>query len=110
MNEHDYVTRVEFEESKRSAETAHDMLKAEDKRQNERISKLESAVDEIHELAISVSTLATNMQHMLTEQKLQGERLSAIEKKDGDMWRTTIKYVVTAIVGIIIGYVFKKAL
>lgn len=107
MNEKDFVLRAEYLESKRSAETEHEMLKAEDKRQNDRIDKLEIAVGEIHELAMSVNTLATNMEHMLEEIKSQGKRLSAIEAKDGDMWRSTVKYIITAIAGIIIGFVFK---
>lgn len=108
MGEHEYVLRVEYNESKKSAEIEHQALRAEDARQNERITKLEGSVGDIHELAISVNTLATNMEHMLAEVQAQGNRLTAIEAKDGDMWRSTMKYVVTAIVGIVVGFVFKS--
>lgn len=108
MNDHEYVLRVEYDENKKLAEAEHEMLKIEDSRQNARIDKLEASVLEIHNLAISVNTLATNMEHMLTEQQSQGERLSAIEAKDGDMWRSIIKYIVTAILGIVIGFVFNS--
>lgn len=107
MNDHDYVLRVEYDENKKLSEAEHEMLRIEDSRQNARIDKLEASVLEIHNLAMSVNTLATNMEHMLNEQQSQGERLSAIEAKDGDMWRNTVKYMVTAILGIIIGFVFK---
>ena len=48
------------------------------------------------------------MKMMLQEQQEQGERLSKLEERDGEMWRKAVGYVVTAIIGVVIGYVGKK--
>lgn len=80
----------------------------ENKRQNHRIGVLEDAVKQYGALTIAVEKMACHMQSMLDEQKEQGKRLEALEKQDGDMWRNAVKYVVTAIIGILIGYIFKQ--
>ena len=45
---------------------------------------------------------------MVEEQKAQGERLETLESRDGEMWRKIVGYVITAILGIIVGYIFKQ--
>ena len=45
---------------------------------------------------------------MLKEQVEQGKRLEILESRDGEMWRKVISYAVTAIVGIVIGFIFKQ--
>ena len=45
---------------------------------------------------------------MLKEQKDQGKRLETLENRDGEMWRKVVGYVATAILGIIVGFVFKQ--
>ena len=47
------------------------------------------------------------MENMLKEQEAQGNRLEALEDRDGEKWRTMISYVGTTIIGILIGYIFK---
>ena len=59
---------------------------------------------EINELTVSVKEMAVNMANMLEEQKKQGERLGALEGKDGKMWQKVTEHVVTAIVGAVICY------
>lgn len=93
----EFITRIECEERKR-----------EDDRQNERIKFLEEKVDKINDLTISINTLATNMTHMVDEIKSQGGRIESLEKKDGDMWRSVVKSLVTGIVSLIAGYLFGK--
>lgn len=81
-------------------------LEDEDKRQNERLKKLEASVEEIHSLSISTEKLATTMEQMLVEQKAQGERISKLEERDGKMWRKVVGYVLTAIIGVGLGFIF----
>lgn len=78
------------------------------KRLDERISNVESIANEIKSLSLSVERLATTIEHMLEDQESQESRLERIEKHDGEMWRTTVKYILTTIVGIIIGFAFRS--
>ena len=48
------------------------------------------------------------MQSMLKEQEKQGERLEALEGRDGEKWRKVMGYIATAIVGVVLGYLFKQ--
>ena len=95
------ITRAEHDEfAKRQDE--------ENKRQNRRIDALEEMVREISSLTTSVAKLASSMESMLKEQERQGERLEALEGRDGEMWRKVVGYIVTAILGIVIGFVFTQ--
>lgn len=94
----EYVGREEHAEfAKRIDDEQH--------RQNKRIDSLEQTVKEISSLATSVEKLANNMANMVKEQEKQGERLEALEGKDGEMWRTVVKYVLTTALGLLIGIV-----
>lgn len=82
-------------------------VEEEDKRQNKRLDRLEKAVEETHNLAISIERLTISVQSMVEEQKAQGKRLDTLEERDGAMWRKIVGYAVTAALGIVIGYIFK---
>lgn len=60
-----------------------------------------------NDLVVSVKELATNMKFMADEQKIQGERLSALEREPIDNVRQTkmaiVKAVATAIASAVIG-------
>lgn len=97
----DAITRKEHEEfAKRIDEENH--------RQNRRIEALEETVRHISDLTATVKELAVNMKNMLTEQEKQGDRLAKIEGKDGEMWRTIVTHILTAVVGGIVAFVFAK--
>ena len=78
------------------------------KRLEDRVDKIESITNEIHKLGISVERLATTVENMLIRQTDQEKRLNKIEDKDGDMWRSVVRYIITAAIGIVIGFVFKQ--
>ena len=94
------ITRAEHEEFVKRMED-------EDRRQNHRIEILEKSVQQFTSLTASVEKLALNMENMLKEQEAQGNRLEALEDRDGEKWRTMISYVGTTVIGILIGYIFK---
>ncbi len=48
------------------------------------------------------------MENMAKEQSRQGKRLEVLESRDGEMWRKVVGYAVTAILGIVIGFVFTQ--
>ena len=101
MGENDYMLKSVHEEFAKRMEE-------EDVRQNHRITKLELAVEQISSIATSVERLATNMEHMVLEQRNQGERLTALESRDGEKWRTVASYVITAIISSVIGYFINR--
>lgn len=83
-------------------------IKEEDDRQNCRLKTLERAVEENGRLALSVERLTISVQSMVEEQKTQGKRLETLENRDGESWRKAIGYLLTTIIGIMVGYIFKK--
>lgn len=104
----DYITRHEHEEFRRSMDAENKRLDDENKRQNRRLDTLEQTVKEVAKINTSVEKLATNMENMVKEQATQGKRLETLEGRDGDMWRQAVKYAITAIIGIVVGYIFKQ--
>jgi len=97
----DVITRAEHEEFRKRIDQEND-------RQNHRISDLEDTVRQIGSLTTSVEKLATSMESMLKEQEKQGKRLETLEGRDGEMWRKVVGYVITAVVGIAIGFIFTQ--
>lgn len=77
-------------------------------RTNKRLSILEETVKRIGELTASIEKLATNMQNMTDVQKEQGQKLEALESRDGQMWRKVVGHLVTSIISIIVGYLFAQ--
>jgi len=55
-----------------------------------------------------VEKLALSMEGMLQEQKKQGKRLEVLESRDGEMWRKVTGYILTTIIGIVVGYIFTQ--
>lgn len=95
------ITRAEHEEfAKRIEENKT--------RTDRRLELLEESMRQFNNLAISVEKLATNMEQMATEQKQQNDKLEKLEGRDGERWRSIVGYAITAIVGILIGFVFKR--
>jgi len=95
------ITRAEHEEFRKR-------LEEENKRQDRRIELLEENVREMSSLTTSVEKLATSMESMVKEQEKQGKRLEVLEGRDGEMWRKVVGYVVTAVAGIVLGFLFTQ--
>ncbi len=95
------ITRAEHEEFRRRIEE-------ENKRQDRRIELLEENAKRLETLNTSIEKLAVNMESMLKEQLMQGKRLEILESRDGKMWRKAVGYLLTAILGIVVGFIFKQ--
>lgn len=106
--EGDYISREEHNEFRRSMDAENKRLEDENKRQNRRLEVLEENVKQVAAISTSVEKLALNMENMLKEQVSQGKRLETLENRDGDMWRKVVGYAITAIIGIVLGYIFKQ--
>jgi hypothetical protein len=55
-----------------------------------------------------VEKLALSMESMAKEQERQGERMEVLEGRDGEMWRKVVGYIATAVIGIVLGFVFTQ--
>lgn len=95
------ITRAEHEEFCKRVD-------AENNRQNQRIKLLEEQTKQVTELALSVRELALSVKQMAETQKEQGEKLEQLESRDGEMWRKVTSYIITTIIGIVIGFVFQQ--
>ncbi len=102
------ITRAEHEEFRKWVETEKKRLADEDERQNSRLKLLEEDVRQISVLTTSVEKLAMSIEGMVKEQANQGKRLEELENRDGEMWRKVTGYLITAIAGILIGFIFKQ--
>lgn len=79
-----------------------------DNRQDKRLQILETDVKNLEKLSASIQDLATNMKYMLEEQINQGKRIEDLEKQDGEMYRKVVGYIITSVVGIVIGAIFNQ--
>ena len=95
------ITRAEHEGFVRRMDEANH-------RQSKRIEIVEKEVKQIGELTTSIEKLALSMENMVKEQANQGKRLEELENRDGEMWRKVTGYLITAVVGILIGFIFKQ--
>lgn len=95
------IMRAEFNEYVKRMEEEH-------KRQNKRLELLEKQSEQFTEIALSVKELALSVKQMAEEQKEQGAKLEKLEGRDGEMWRKVVGYIITAVVGILIGFVFQQ--
>ena len=77
-------------------------------RQNKRIVDLEATVRQINDLTLSVQKLAINMENMLVNQTEQSKRLEELENRDGEKWRSISMYVLTALIGAVLGFALKE--
>nr|DAD70873.1 MAG TPA: head morphogenesis protein [Siphoviridae sp. ctvok7] len=91
------ITRAEHEEFRRR-------LEEENKRQDKRLELLEESVREIGALTTSVEKLAQSVESMVKEQERQGERLEALENRDGENWRKLMGYIAAALASGVVGF------
>lgn len=95
------ISREEHDEFARRMEDEH-------KRINHRVADLEDTVRQIGELTASVEKLAISVESMAKSQNRQETRLEELESRDGEMWRKVTGYVITAVIGIVVGYIFTQ--
>ena len=96
------ITRAEHEEFRRR-------LEEENRRQDKRLELLEQNVREIGALTTSVQKLAISVENMVNVQERQGERLEALEGRDGERWRKLVGYIASALVSGAVGWLIAQA-
>lgn len=97
-----YLPRREHEEfARRIAE--------ENDRTNFRLKKLEEHDETNTKTLLAIERLATGVENLQKQVSEQGDRLEAIENRDGQTWRNVKWYVLTVILGAAIGYLMSAA-
>lgn len=96
------ITRAEHEEFRRR-------LEEENRRQDKRLELLEQNVREIGALTTSVQKLAISVENMVKVQERQGERLEALEGRDGERWRKLVGYIASTLVSGAVGWLIAQA-
>ena len=72
------------------------------------LDKLEKNIANIHELSISVNNIANSVKLLAETTKEHNERLNNIEKREGEQFNYIVKQIVSAIIGITVGYIMTK--
>ena len=96
-----YVSRVEYEEHNKRMDDEH-------RRMNHRLNAVEIATEQNNKLLISVEKLALNMENMQKEQAAQRGEIEEIKGRDGKKWRKATDYIITAVIGILVGFIFAQ--
>lgn len=91
------------EELKELAETT-----ARSKSNTKRLDTLEERVENIHSLTLSVEKIATEMKNMREDMNKIDHRVLAIEEKPSKKLDLIWGYIVSAIIGGLIAFVFVK--
>lgn len=118
-DQHNFISRKEHEEFAARMNSENKRLEDENDRQNHRLVSLEESNKQITNLALSVQELASSVKSIAKEtERLSNmmekniedinKRLKTLEDADGEKWRKVIGYVCTAIIGIVIGFLFKQ--
>lgn len=81
------ITRQEFEDLKSDVKDLHQVF------------------DKITTIAMSTEKLAIEMKYMREEQNKQDKRLTAIEEKPMKRYDSIVNYIITSILGLVIGAV-----
>ena len=107
------LTRAEHEEFARRMTAENTRLEDENTRQNRRLEQLENTVNQIvvqqlTTLTGTIQALKTSVDNTIKEQAAIGERVKKLEDKDGDMWRTAVKYVLSAVLGGVVVFIMSR--
>jgi len=78
------------------------------KSNTKRLNSLEEKVEDIHSLTLSVREMATEMKNMRADVNKIDQRVLAIEDKPGKRLDQIIGYILSALIGGLIGYALLK--
>lgn len=104
----DFISRPEHEAFAECMRSENQRLHDEETRQNKRLENIERMVENFRAVQASMEKMEAIMQSMLQEIEKQGKRLERLESHDGEMWRKAIGYAVTAVIGILIGFIARQ--
>lgn len=107
------ITRAEHEAFSDLMKAENKRIEEENIRQNKRLEMLENNMQQIitqqlTTLTSTIERLNLSVSNILKEQSEISERLKKLENRDGETWRTVVKYAITAVVGGIITFAISK--
>lgn len=83
-------------------------MEAEHDRINERLCYLETQTQRMTDIALSVKEISLSVKQVADTQAIHSKKLDLIEGRDAEKWRNVVMYAVTAVVGVIIGFIANK--
>ena len=105
-DENGYVSRAEHNEFARRIESSIDQIK-------EDVNEMGEVVRNMNSLSLSVERMAVSLQNMCEKQKEMGEQLESqnaqirgLENRDGEKWRQVVGYAITAVISLVLGFLF----
>lgn len=109
----DSISRAEHEAFSDLMKAENRRIEEENNRQNKRLELLENNMQQIitqqlNTLTATIERLNLSVGNILKEQAEISERLKKLESKDGDMWRTVVKYAISAIVGGVLTFILTR--
>lgn len=107
------ITRAEHEAFSDFMQAENKRIEEENNRQNKRLELLESNMQQIISqqlttLTATIERLNLSVSNILKEQSEISDRLKKLENRDGDMWRTVVKYAITAVIGGLITFLLTR--
>lgn len=99
------VTQGVHEEFRHSVNAEVKRLDEQHKRNSKRLDIVEEKIEKQGELITQIHELALSVKGMQEQLTTLNERVGEIEGRDGEMWRKVVAYAVTAVVGVLVGYV-----
>lgn len=73
-----------------------------------RLDKAEKEIDNLKNIYITIKELTCEMKAIKEDTNSINERLSQVEKEPAENWKNISSYIVTTIIGLIIGFIFVK--
>lgn len=80
------------------------------KSNTKRINKIDKQIEEMHELMLTVASLTTEIKYMREEFNEGLARLSKLEQKPIENYNKIVMYVITTIIGAILGAMLKEVI
>ncbi len=106
------LTRAEHEEFRRTVASNFTALEAEDKRLNERLKVVEETNKQISDMNVTlqkqsdnITALSNNISSIAKAQEAENVRIKDLESRDGAKWRKAMDYLLTLVIGLIVGAV-----
>ena len=87
--------------------TSMETMAKEQEKQGKRLELLEVR-DEVSEIGLTLERINASMKSTQKTQEQHEDRIEVLEGRDGEKWRSAAGYVITVVLGIVIGFVFKQ--
>ncbi|MDE6388950.1 hypothetical protein [Parablautia intestinalis] len=104
----DYISRKEHEAFADLMRSENKRLEDENNRQNKRLAEVETKVGELIDISTSIKSMTVEIKNLTNQIAKMDSRVEVMESRDGEMWRKVTGYIITAIIGIVIGFIFTR--